>query len=65
MFLIIGYVIILAASLGTYSVHGSLAALWVQRQDHPGMRNNCVYFFQETLSKSSNTHFFVIILSHL
>ncbi len=29
MFLIIGYVIILAASLGTYSVHGSLAALWV------------------------------------
>ena len=29
MFLIVGYVIILAASLGTYSVHGSLAALWV------------------------------------
>ena len=29
MFLIIGYVIILAASLGTYAVHGSLAALWV------------------------------------
>ena len=29
MFLIIGYVIILAAALGTYSVHGSLAALWV------------------------------------
>lgn len=29
MFLIIGYVIILAASVGTYSVHGSLAALWV------------------------------------
>jgi chemotaxis protein MotA len=29
MFLLIGYVIILAASLGTYSVHGSLAALWV------------------------------------
>ena len=28
MFLIIGYVIILAASLGTYAVHGSLAALW-------------------------------------
>lgn len=29
MFLLIGYVIILAASLGTYSVHGSLAALFV------------------------------------
>lgn len=29
MFLIIGYVIILAASMGTYAVHGSLAALWV------------------------------------
>ncbi len=29
MFLIIGYVIILAASLGTYAVHGSLLALWV------------------------------------
>ncbi|MDD3354058.1 flagellar motor stator protein MotA [Zoogloea sp.] len=29
MFLIIGYVIILASSLGTYAVHGSLAALWV------------------------------------
>lgn len=29
MFLIVGYVIILAASVGTYSVHGSLAALWV------------------------------------
>ncbi|MGE5469994.1 MAG: flagellar motor stator protein MotA [Bacteroidota bacterium] len=29
MFLIIGYVIILAAALGTYSVHGSLLALWV------------------------------------
>ena len=29
MFLIIGYVIILAASLGTYAVHGSLGALWV------------------------------------
>ena len=29
MFPIIGYVIILAASLGTYAVHGSLAALWV------------------------------------
>lgn len=29
MFLIIGYVVILAAALGTYAVHGSLAALWV------------------------------------
>jgi chemotaxis protein MotA len=29
MFLIIGYVIILASSIGTYAVHGSLAALWV------------------------------------
>jgi chemotaxis protein MotA len=29
VFLIIGYVIILAASIGTYSVHGSLLALWV------------------------------------
>lgn len=29
MFLIIGYIIILASSLGTYSIHGSLAALWV------------------------------------
>ena len=29
MFLIVGYVIILAASVGTYAVHGSLAALWV------------------------------------
>ena len=29
MFLIVGYLIILAASLGTYAVHGSLAALWV------------------------------------
>ncbi|MBI5861628.1 MAG: flagellar motor stator protein MotA [Rhodocyclales bacterium] len=29
MLLIIGYVIILAAALGTYAVHGSLAALWV------------------------------------
>ena len=29
MFLLIGYVIILLASLGTYAVHGSLGALWV------------------------------------
>jgi chemotaxis protein MotA len=29
MFLIIGYVVILLASVGTYAVHGSLAALWV------------------------------------
>ena len=29
MFLIVGYIIILASSVGTYSVHGSLAALWV------------------------------------
>ena len=29
MFLIVGYIIILAASLGTYSIHGSLLALWV------------------------------------
>ena len=29
MFLIIGYLLILAASVGTYSVHGSLMALWV------------------------------------
>jgi len=29
MFLIVGYIIILGAALGTYSVHGSLAALWV------------------------------------
>ena len=29
MFLIVGYVNILAASIGTYAVHGSLAALWV------------------------------------
>jgi chemotaxis protein MotA len=28
MFLIVGYIIILAASVGTYAVHGSLAALW-------------------------------------
>lgn len=29
MFLIIGYVVILASALGTYAVHGSLVALWV------------------------------------
>ncbi|MDR2787395.1 MAG: flagellar motor stator protein MotA, partial [Candidatus Accumulibacter sp.] len=29
MFLIVGYLIVLAASLGTYAVHGSLASLWV------------------------------------
>ena len=29
MFLLIGYVVILLASLGTYAVHGSLGALWV------------------------------------
>lgn len=29
MFLILGYIIILGASLGTYAVHGSLAVLWV------------------------------------
>ena len=29
MLLIVGYVIILASALGTYAVHGSLAALWV------------------------------------
>ncbi len=29
MFLIVGYIIILASSLGTYAVHGSLLALWV------------------------------------
>jgi chemotaxis protein MotA len=29
MFLIVGYVVILASALGTYAVHGSLAALWV------------------------------------
>ncbi|MDX9706694.1 MAG: flagellar motor stator protein MotA [Azospira sp.] len=29
MFLIIGYVVILLASLGTYAMHGSLLALWV------------------------------------
>lgn len=29
MLLLVGYVIILAASIGTYAVHGSLGALWV------------------------------------
>ncbi|WP_319240779.1 flagellar motor stator protein MotA [uncultured Propionivibrio sp.] len=29
MFLIVGYVIILGSSIGTYAVHGSLAALWM------------------------------------
>ncbi|MBK6636294.1 MAG: flagellar motor stator protein MotA [Rhodocyclaceae bacterium] len=29
MFLLVGYVIILASSIGTYAVHGSLAALWL------------------------------------
>ena len=29
MLLIVGYVIVLVASVGTYAVHGSLAALWV------------------------------------
>jgi len=29
MFLLIGYVVILLASVGTFSVHGSLGALWV------------------------------------
>jgi chemotaxis protein MotA len=29
MFLLVGYVVILLASVGTYAVHGSLAALWV------------------------------------
>lgn len=29
MFLIVGYIIILASSLGTYAIHGSLLALWV------------------------------------
>ena len=29
MFLIVGYIIILASALGSYSVHGSLAALWM------------------------------------
>jgi chemotaxis protein MotA len=29
MFLIIGYIIILASAVGTYSIHGSLASLWM------------------------------------
>lgn len=29
MFLIVGYIVILASSLGTYAIHGSLLALWV------------------------------------
>ncbi|MBK6972562.1 MAG: flagellar motor stator protein MotA [Candidatus Methylophosphatis roskildensis] len=29
MLLIVGYVVILAASVGTYAIHGSLGALWV------------------------------------
>jgi len=29
MFLIVGYVVILASAVGTYAVHGSLAALWM------------------------------------
>jgi len=29
MLLLVGYVIVLAASIGTYAVHGSLGALWV------------------------------------
>jgi len=29
MFLLVGYVVILLASVGTYAVHGSLGALWV------------------------------------
>jgi len=29
MFLIIGYVVILASALGTYAIHGNLLALWV------------------------------------
>jgi chemotaxis protein MotA len=32
MFLIVGYIIILAASVGTYALHGSLAALWVPNE---------------------------------
>jgi chemotaxis protein MotA len=29
MFLIVGYIIIIASAIGTYSIHGSLAALWM------------------------------------
>ena len=29
MFLIIGYVIVLGASVGTFMIHGSLSSLWV------------------------------------
>jgi chemotaxis protein MotA len=32
MFLIVGYLIILGGSLGTYAIHGSLAALWVPNE---------------------------------
>jgi chemotaxis protein MotA len=32
MFLIVGYLIILASSLGTYAIHGSLATLWVPNE---------------------------------
>jgi chemotaxis protein MotA len=32
MFLIVGYLTILASSLGTYAMHGSLAALWVPNE---------------------------------
>ena len=36
MFLIIGYVVILASALGTYAIHGSLLALWVPTE-HIGL----------------------------
>jgi chemotaxis protein MotA len=29
MLLIVGYIIILASAVGTYSIHGSLASLWM------------------------------------
>jgi chemotaxis protein MotA len=32
MFLIVGYIIILVSTLGTYALHGSLAALWVPNE---------------------------------